>query len=82
MDDKAKGRMKEATGAVTGDEEKKAEGREPSRGRAQQARRPPRRPRGGRLRPRPSRPRRSETSSAVRIKVDCWATSATLSSGR
>jgi uncharacterized protein YjbJ (UPF0337 family) len=27
MDDKAKGRMKEAAGAVTGDEEKKAEGR-------------------------------------------------------
>ncbi len=26
MDDKAKGRMKEAAGAVTGDEEKKAEG--------------------------------------------------------
>ena len=27
MDDKAKGRMKEAYGAVTGDEEKKAEGK-------------------------------------------------------
>ena len=27
MDDKAKGRMKEAAGAFTGDEEKKAEGR-------------------------------------------------------
>ena len=27
MDDKAKGKMKEAAGAITGDEEKKAEGR-------------------------------------------------------
>ena len=27
MEDKAKGRMKEAAGAITGDEEKKAEGR-------------------------------------------------------
>ena len=27
MEDKAKGRMKDAAGAVTGDEEKKAEGR-------------------------------------------------------
>jgi hypothetical protein len=48
MEDKAKGRMKEAAGAVTGDEEKKAEGAGPSRGRAKLARRPRRRREPGR----------------------------------
>lgn len=71
MEDKAKGRMKEAAGAFSGDEEKKAEGK-PSRGRVQQARRPHRRPRGGRPRKKPRKPRRTATGSAVRRR-DRWA---------
>src|SRR5215211_6176782 len=73
MEDKAKGRAKEAAGAVTGDEEKKAEGQ------AQQ-RKLPRRPRPGRPRRKPRKLRGSVTGSGARTR-GLWATLVTPSRG-
>ena len=64
MDDKAKGKIKEAAGAFTG-EEKKAEGRAQQR-KVKRARRLLRRPREGRPRRRPRR--ESVTGSGAKIR--------------
>jgi uncharacterized protein YjbJ (UPF0337 family) len=69
--DKAEGKMKEAYGALVGDEAKKAEGRAQQRkaeaeAEAEQGRRP------GGLRSRPSRPRRSAIGR--RARAASWAT--------
>jgi hypothetical protein len=68
MEDKAKGRMKEAYGAITGDEDKKAEGRAQQR-KLRRKRRPsePRR--------RPGKRRGSATGSGASRRVGYWVTS-------
>jgi hypothetical protein len=65
VDDKAKGNIKEAAGAFTGGEEKKAEGRAQQR-KVKRVRRLLRRPREGRPRRRPRR--ESVTGSGARIR--------------
>ena len=75
MSEEFKGKMKEAAGAITGDEDLKAEGRA-CREKPKRRRKPSRGRRLGRPRPRPSRPRRSEKSKSSRTRA-CWATWAT-----
>ena len=75
MSEEFKGKMKEAAGAITGDEDLKAEGRALQR-KAEAEKEVSRGRRLGRPRPRPSRPRRSETSKSSRTRA-CWATWAT-----
>ena len=66
--DKAKGKAKEAYGAMTGDEAKKAEGAGRSRARQRLQRRPSRGRRRGRLKPKPSRCRGSATGNDARTR--------------
>ena len=77
MTDEAKGKMKEAAGAITGDERTRRPKARHSRGSLPQERKRRRRrgPAESRLRPR--KRRGSETSRRARTR-GCWATWATL----
>lgn len=76
--DEAKGKAKEAWGAATGDEDKKAEGRAQQRKSAAEKRRPRRKRGPVRQRPKPKGLKKSETSSGggtVGEARACWAIS-------
>jgi hypothetical protein len=78
VEDKAKGRMKEAAGAVTGDEHKKAEGQAQQR-KGAAGEEAAQKAKQGRPRRMPEKPRGSETSSVARTREGSWATWETLS---
>src|SRR5215218_8385369 len=73
MSEKAKGKMKEAAGAITGEEAKKAEGRA-EQSKAEAAEEAKQRENRARQRPRLRRKRGSSTGSGARTRVASWAT--------
>jgi uncharacterized protein YjbJ (UPF0337 family) len=73
MMDKGEGKMKEAAGAITGDEDKKAEGRAQKR-KADAEEKATQKERTGKRRRKPTERRESGTSKSAKTR-DCWVAS-------